>query len=69
MAGRRLTRTVYLRGDDGTLHAFRPGDDVPGWAAERITNPSAWDGPADAPADDGDSKPRRRRSTQKSDTE
>lgn len=43
MTGRRLARVVHVRnartGDTVTL---RPGDDVPGWAADRITNPACW---------------------------
>ncbi len=27
---------------DGVLHSFLPGDEVPEWAANLITNPLAW---------------------------
>jgi len=30
--------TVHLH-RDGVLHSFRPGDELPDWAAARITNP------------------------------
>src|SRR5436190_9498416 len=40
---RRLARTVIVRGEGGTAVAFGPkDDDIPGWAAEQITNPDAW---------------------------
>ncbi|RJO74167.1 hypothetical protein D5S18_18615 [Nocardia panacis] len=35
---------------EGELHSFLPGDTVPEWAAERITNPHAWEPPTGAPA-------------------
>lgn len=57
---RRLTRTVHGLRDPqtGAARSFGPGDRVPGWAAEQITNPSAWtEGPdssvqADGPSDE-----------------
>lgn len=30
--------TVHLH-HDGLLHTFRPGDEIPDWASEQITNP------------------------------
>lgn len=53
--GRRLRTNVHVHDDNGTSHVFTPRDDVPQWAAERITNPKAWaddeatndDGPGD----------------------
>jgi hypothetical protein len=41
MAG--LTRYVSLRNDAGEVVSFGPGDDVPGWARKKITNPRVWD--------------------------
>lgn len=43
MADKQLVLTVYLTDPVGRVEAvFGPGDDVPGWAALRITNPLAW---------------------------
>ena len=39
---KRLNSTVHVRDDDGRPHAFGPDDDVPGWAAAKITNPAVW---------------------------
>ncbi len=41
MAG-KLAAYVYVADDGGRVHGFGPGDEVPGWAAARITNPAAW---------------------------
>lgn len=45
---RRLTGWVHglVDPDTGTARSFGPDDDVPGWAAEQITNPAAWSGKA-----------------------
>lgn len=41
--GRRLVATVILPDPEGGHpRVFSPGDDVPEWAADRITNPAAW---------------------------
>lgn len=48
--GRRLAGFVHLADENGVLCSFGPDDDVPAWAAEQITNPSAW-------ADSGDVVP------------
>ena len=40
--GRRLTGHVSLVDDSGSRVTFGPGDTVPDWAAQRITNPVAW---------------------------
>lgn len=40
MAG--LSKFVAVRDDNGTVHSFGPGSDVPAWAAKKITNPSVW---------------------------
>ncbi|QXW04013.1 hypothetical protein [Rhodococcus globerulus] len=39
----RLITFVHVADESGVGHAFGPGDEVPGWAAKRITNPAAWD--------------------------
>lgn len=45
MAGRKLAVTVHVANPEtGTTEVFRPGDDVPSWAAEAITNPDVWEG-------------------------
>lgn len=41
-AGKALVYTVTVVDDEGDSHSFGPDDDVPGWAAQKITNPSAW---------------------------
>ena len=46
---RRLARFVYVADAAGRTHGFGPGDTVPAWAAQRITNPAAW---ADPPVAD-----------------
>lgn len=39
----RLASTVYVRDPEtGEVSAFGPDDEVPDWAAELITNESAW---------------------------
>lgn len=44
---RRLARTVYLEDDDGQIHGFGPADQVPDWAAAKVTNPNVWEDVAD----------------------
>ncbi|MCU1675341.1 MAG: hypothetical protein JWM93_99 [Frankiales bacterium] len=39
---KQLTGTVHVRTDDGKSGVFGPGDTVPKWAADLITNPKAW---------------------------
>lgn len=46
----KLAVFVHVLGDDGQMHVFGPGDDVPDWAAKKITNPDAW---AAEPGPDG----------------
>lgn len=41
-------------GGPGRSQQFGPGDEVPGWAREVITNPKVWDGEDDEPAEDSD---------------
>jgi hypothetical protein len=42
----RLNTFVHVHDADGVSHAFGPGDTVPGWAVDLITNPGVW---AEAP--------------------
>lgn len=49
-AQQQLSCTVTVHDADGAPHAFGPGDDVPKWAREAITNPDVW---ADPDSDDG----------------
>lgn len=39
-----LVLTVFVKDEHGKSVAFSPGDDVPLWAARRITNPGVWAG-------------------------
>lgn len=51
----RLAATVVVTDGAGDRHTFRPGDEIPGWARAKITNPSAWGhstSPAPGPATD-----------------
>ncbi|GGX26976.1 hypothetical protein GCM10010353_47750 [Streptomyces chryseus] len=38
----KLATVVHVTDDKGTNHVFSPADEVPAWAARRITNPKAW---------------------------
>lgn len=40
--GRRLASYVHVNDHHGRRHVFGPDDDVPDWAAAKITNPNAW---------------------------
>ncbi|MCX2931402.1 hypothetical protein ORI20_14045 [Mycobacterium sp. CVI_P3] len=42
---------VSVRDDNGTVHSFGPGSDVPAWAKAKITNPKVWEGGDDVAAD------------------
>lgn len=60
---RRLAAWVYVhRPDTGETVGFGPDDDVPGWAADLITNPAAWGAGSrwsiPAPLDPGPTDPR-----------
>ena len=44
----RLRAHVWVHQDSGEPVQFGPDDDVPAWAAEKITNPRAWE-PDDEP--------------------
>lgn len=39
---RELVSFVHVADENGVSHVFGPGDEVPGWAAEKVTNPKAW---------------------------
>lgn len=59
-----LVTFVHLTDEDGISHGFGPGDEVPAWAVEKITNPDVWAG--DAPTlkeDEAPAKPRASRTT------
>lgn len=45
----RLISAVHVADESGVSHVFGPTDAVPSWAAARITNPAAWDGPPPEP--------------------
>ncbi|GAA4845519.1 hypothetical protein GCM10023201_40990 [Actinomycetospora corticicola] len=48
---RRLAGYVHLTDPDtGQPVVLAPGDDVPGWADELITNPAAWADDDEQPA-------------------
>ncbi|MFJ6636563.1 hypothetical protein ACIQMR_35145 [Streptomyces sp. NPDC091376] len=42
----KLAAIVHVTDENGVSHAFTPADEVPAWAASKITNPKAW---AEAP--------------------
>lgn len=42
----KLATFVHVTDDKGASHVFGPADEVPAWAASKITNPKAW---AEAP--------------------
>lgn len=51
----RLRSHVHVRDATGVPHVYGPDDEIPDWAARRITNPRAWDEPPrldDEPADE-----------------
>jgi len=58
----RLRTHVHVRDEKNVAHVFGPDDEVPRWAAAKITNPKAWaqqpeivedDDPATVPASSG----------------
>lgn len=52
---KQLAYHVHVLDDEGNPHVYGPDDTVPGWAAKKITNPSAWVGADEADdTDDGD---------------
>lgn len=63
-----LVTYVYVRDDHGRRSRFGPGDDVPSWAAAKITNPAAWDSNGGT-SDDGAPKPKSKRKPRQKPTE
>lgn len=56
----RLATYVHVTDDDGQSHVFGPLDEVPGWAAKRITNRKAWDeAPAETDGEQSNGEPPR----------
>lgn len=53
--GKRLAAYTAVHDDDGQVHWFGPDTDVPTWAAERITNPDAWESEKKPAAETGES--------------
>lgn len=51
---KHLNTHVHVFDDAGERHVFGPGDDVPAWAAKKITNPHVWAG-GDGQTDTADS--------------
>ncbi len=43
----RLATYVHVMDDEGRSTVYGPDDEVPAWAASKITNPKAW---AEAPS-------------------
>lgn len=39
----KLIGYVTVHDEDGSPFTFAPGDDVPDWAVEKISNPNVWD--------------------------
>lgn len=39
---RELVAFVHVTDESGVSHVFGPGDEVPAWAAEKVSNPKAW---------------------------
>lgn len=55
MSKNKLSTYVTVHDDDSTAHTFGPGDKLPKWAREKITNPNVWAQPVDdSDADDPD---------------
>jgi hypothetical protein len=53
----KLIGYVTVHNDDGVSFTFAPGEDVPDWAAGRITNPAVWDSLPEVEAADKAAKP------------
>lgn len=47
----RLRSHVHVRDDNNVAHVFGPDDEIPDWAAAKITNPNAWAGPPELAED------------------
>lgn len=46
-----LVTHVAVRDEQGVIHSFGPGSEIPAWAAKLITNPAVWEGGAGSVAD------------------
>jgi len=44
----KLATFVHVTTNEGVSHVFTPADEVPAWAASKITNPKAWEVPPSA---------------------
>jgi len=53
----RLRSFVHVHGEHGRTHVFGPDDEVPDWAAAKITNPRAWDEPPNTDGEEDDAQP------------
>lgn len=58
-----LVTFVHLTDEDGVSRGFGPGDEVPAWAVEKITNPDVWAGEAPSVEVEAPAKPRASRTT------
>lgn len=52
MAKKKLASYVTVHDSEGAAHTFAPGDDLPKWARDSITNPNVWAGGDDDSQDD-----------------
>ena len=60
MMGRRLAASVRVTGASGSPVVLAAGEELPGWAADQVTNPAAFveDEPAeDEPTTDAETAP------------
>lgn len=48
MAKKKLASYVTVHDSEGVAHTFAPGDDLPKWARDSITNPNVWSGDDDS---------------------
>lgn len=46
-----LASHVTVHDESGVSFTFAPGDDLPKWAREAITNPNVWEGDAPEPTE------------------
>lgn len=56
--GRRLNATVYLYDENEVVRSFGPGDVVPDWVADQITNPDIWEDDGESRSDDNGVPPK-----------
>ena len=62
--GRRLAASVRVTGESGASVVLAAGEELPGWAADQVTNPAAFvedepegDDPADSPDEPSEDEP------------